>query len=208
MIFALTLTGSAVFAVNTGLLDLDQYNISLAPPVTMVQAQTTPVPTKQAAPTGSHFMRFPDDASFETGDTWVSKGKRYRLYGLQSCIRGTQVTISQGVKRDCGELNLIMAQALIRDTKPVCTSIRSLDERNDVVVCQTTTGNRGYDLATYMIAQGWGFAAVAGNGTFVVPAYRTAEETAGETRSGLWVYSDMPHPMSILYPQKSTAGHK
>lgn len=205
MIFALTLAGSAIFAVNTGLLDLDQYNISLAPPVTMVQAQTTPVPTKQA-PATSQFTPFPDDASFETGDTWVSKGKRFRLYGLQSCIRGTQVTISQGVKRDCGELNLIMAQALIRDTKPVCTSIRSLDEHNDVVICQTTAGNRGYDLATYMIAQGWGFAAVAGNGTFVVPAYRTAEETARETRSGFWAYSDMPHPLSVLYPQKSVPG--
>lgn len=207
MIFALTLVGSAIFAVNTGLLDLDQYNISLIPPVTMVQAQTTPVPTKQA-PATSQFTPFPDDASFETGDAWVSKAKRYRLYGLQSCIRGTQVTISYGVKRDCGELNLIIAQALIRDTKPVCKSIMSLDEHNDVVVCQTTAGNRGYDLATYMIAQGWGFAAVAGNGTFVVPAYRTAEETARETRSGLWAYSDMPHPLSILYQQQSAAGRQ
>ena len=201
MILGLTLTGSVIFAVNAFL---------AAPPTVWVQAQNdqaTKPPTQQP-PASSRLAPFPDDASFETGDTWVSKAKLYRLYGLQSCIRGTQVTISQGVKRDCGELNLIMAQALIRDTKPVCTSIRSLDEHNDVVVCQTTAGNRGYDLATYMIAQGWGFAAVAGNGTLVVPAYRTAEETARETRSGLWAYSDMPHPLSILYPQKSAAGQQ
>lgn len=205
MIFALILAGTAIFAVTTGLLDRDQYAIALAPGVTMVQAQAVPVPTKQASAT-SHFTPFPDDASFETGDTWVSRGKRFRLYGLQSCIRGTEVTISHGVKRDCGELNLIMVQAMIKDTKPVCKSIRSLDEHNEVVICQTTAGNRGYDLATYMIAQGWGFAAVAGNGTFVVPAYRTAEETARETRSGLWAHSDMPHPLTILYSQKPAAG--
>jgi endonuclease YncB( thermonuclease family) len=201
MILGLTLAGSVIFVVNT----------SLAPsPVVRVQAQNgqaAKLPIQQA-PASSQFAPFPDDASFYTGYTWVSKGKRYRLYGLQSCIRGTQVTISQGVKRDCGELNLIMAQALIRDTKPICTSIRSLDGHNDVVICQTTAGNRGYDLATYMIAQGWGFAAVAGNGTLVVPAYRTTEETARETRAGLWAYSDMPHPLGILYPEKSAAGQQ
>lgn len=196
MIFGLTMAGSMIIAVGT---------ILAPPPIMMVQAQDgqgTKLSTRRA-PVSSHFTSFPEDASFETGDTWVSKGKRYRLYGLQSCIRGTQVTISQGPKRDCGELNLIMAQALIRDTKPVCTSIRSLDEHNDVVICQTTAGNRGYDLATYMIAQGWGFAAVASNGTLVVPAYRTAEETARETRAGLWAFSDMPHPLGVLYLQKS-----
>lgn len=201
MIFGLTLAGSVIFAVNTSF---------APPPIVRVQGQNgqgEKLPIVQAA-ASSGFNPFPGDASFETGDTWVSKGRRYRLYGLQSCIRGTRVTISQGVRRDCGGLNLMMAQALIRDTKPVCTSIRSLDEHNDVVICQTTAGNRGYDLATYMIAQGWGFAAVAGDGTLVVPAYRTTEETARETRAGLWAYSDMPHPLGILYPQKSAAGQQ
>ncbi|MBY4611537.1 thermonuclease family protein [Rhizobium sp. 9T] len=150
---------------------------------------------------GTEFAPFPEHAQFETGDTWISGGRRYRLYGLQACLRGTSVTISPGVIRDCGELNLIMVQALIRDTKPVCTTIKDIDQNNAVVGCQTTTGKRRYDLATYMIAEGWGFAAVDTTGQLIVPGYRVAEESARSARVGLWAYSDMPHPVAILAGQ-------
>jgi len=152
---------------------------------------------------GTEFAPFPVQAQFETGDTWISGGRRYRLYGLQACLRGTSVTISPGVVRDCGELNLIVVQALIRDTKPVCTTIKDLDQNNAVVGCQTTTGKRRYDLATYMIAEGWGFAAVDTTGRLIVPGYRVAEESARAARAGLWAYSDMPHPVVILAGQGS-----
>ncbi|MBY5774844.1 thermonuclease family protein [Rhizobium leguminosarum] len=151
----------------------------------------------------TQFVAFPVEAQFETGDTWLSGGRRYRLYGLQTCLRGTPVTISPGVIRDCGELNLIMAQALIKDTKPVCTTIKDLDQNNAVVACQTTSGQRRYDLATYMIAEGWGFAAVDASGHLIVPGYRVAEESARSARAGLWAYSDMPHPVAILRGQGS-----
>jgi len=147
---------------------------------------------------GIEFAPFPGQAQFETGDTWISGGRRYRLYGLQACLRGTSITISPGVVRDCGELNLIMVQALIKDTKPVCTTIKDIDQNNAVVGCQTTTGKRRYDLATYMIAEGWGFAAVDTAGQLIVPGYRVAEESARSARAGLWGYSDMPHPVAIL----------
>lgn len=147
---------------------------------------------------GTQFAPFPEQAQFETGDTWISGGRRYRLYGLQACLRGTSVTITPGVVRDCGELNLVMVQALIRDTKPVCTTIKDIDQNNAVVGCQTTTGKRRYDLATYMIAEGWGFAAVDTTGHLVVPGYRVAEESARSSRAGLWAFSDMPHPVAIL----------
>ncbi|MFA1676869.1 thermonuclease family protein [Rhizobium mongolense] len=169
-----------------------------SPPVIQVQAQQDPPPQAQQAAPQQEFIAFPTTAQFETGDTWIADGRRYRLYGLQTCLRGTQVTLSQGVIRDCGELNLIMTQALIRDTKPVCTTVKDLDKNNAVVVCQTTTGQRGYDLATYMIAQGWGFAAVDGAGNLIVPGYRVAEEAARNARVGLWAYSDLPHPVSVL----------
>ncbi|WP_245294237.1 thermonuclease family protein [Rhizobium etli] len=152
---------------------------------------------------GTEFAPFPGQAQFETGDTWISGGRRYRLYGLQACLRGTSVTISPGVVRDCGELNLIMVQALIRDTEPVCTTIKDIDQNNAVVGCQTTTGKRRYDLATYMIAEGWGFAAVDTTGRLIVPGYRVAEESARSARAGLWAYSDMPHPVTILTGQGS-----
>lgn len=150
---------------------------------------------------GTAFVPFPEQAQFETGDTWISGGRRYRLYGLQACLRGTPVTISPGVVRDCGELNLLMFQAFIRDTKPICTTIKDIDQNNAVVGCQTTTGKRRYDLATYVIAEGWGFAAVDNSGHLIVPGYRVTEESARSARIGLWAYSDMPHPVAIL------AGH-
>jgi endonuclease YncB( thermonuclease family) len=147
------------------------------------------------------FVPFPAQTQFETGDTWISGGRRFRLYGLQTCLRGTSVTISPGVVRDCGELNLIMVQAMIKDTRPECTTIKDLDQNNAVVACQTTTGQRHYDLATYMIAEGWGFAAVDRTGHLIVPGYRLAEESARSARAGLWAYSDMPHPVAVLTGQ-------
>jgi endonuclease YncB( thermonuclease family) len=150
----------------------------------------------------ARFTPFPSTAQFETGDSWIADGKRYRLYGVQACLRGTSITIAGGVKRDCGELNLIMAQAIIRDSKPVCTTVHELDANNLLVVCQTTTGKTGYDLATFMIAQGWGFAATSGNGQLIVPGYRVAEEGAREARAGLWAYADLPHPVSVLIDQE------
>lgn len=164
-----------------------------------VQGHESELPTASSrSGDQSGFVPFPAEAQFESGDTWISGGRRYRLYGLQACLRGTYVTISPGVVRDCGELNLIMAQALIRDAKPVCTSIKEIDQNNAVAVCQTTTGRQRYDLATYMIAQGWGFAAVDNAGHLIVPGYRVAEENARSARAGLWAYPDMPHPVSVL----------
>ncbi|QPB24275.1 thermonuclease family protein [Rhizobium sp. 007] len=174
----------------------------LQPSIIPIQAHQSEIPAESGqGGDQSGFTPFPAEAQFETGDTWISGSRRYRLYGLQACLRGTAATISPGVVRDCGELNLIMAQALIRDARPVCTSIKEIDQNNAVAVCQTTTGRRRYDLATYMIAQGWGFAAVDNAGHLIVPGYRVAEESARSARAGLWAYSDMPHPVSILTQQ-------
>ncbi|MBO9135306.1 thermonuclease family protein [Rhizobium sp. L80/93] len=168
-------------------------------PITLVQAHGGGGLVEDSKIEGqTGFVPFPAQAQFETGDTWVSGGRRYRLYGLQTCLRGTSVTISPGAVRDCGQLNLIMAQAMIRDTRPVCTTIRNIDQNNAVVACQTTTGERRYDLATYMIAHGWGFAAIDDTGQLIVPGYRVAEESARSARAGLWAYSDMPHPIPVL----------
>ncbi|CDZ29954.1 thermonuclease family protein [Neorhizobium galegae] len=174
----------------------------VSPPVVPVQTSHAERPaTGDGARAPSQFLPFPAEAQFETGDTWISGGRRYRLYGLQACLRGTSITISGGAVRDCGELNVIMTQALIRDTRPVCTNIKDIDGNNAVVACQTTAGQHRYDLATYMIAQGWGFAAVDGAGHLIVPGYRVAEESARSVRAGLWAYSDLPDPVSILAQQ-------
>jgi len=209
--FLATITASGLyvgFYIMPGLFQERADATNLPAPVIRVQdAPATPPPSTPAEPNPkeTEFTPFPERAQFETGDTWIADGRRYRLYGLQTCLRGTNITLSQGVVRDCGELNLIMAQALIRDTKPVCTTVAELDANNAVVVCQTTTGERGYDLATYMIAQGWGFAAIDAAGQLVVPGYRVAEESARSARVGLWAYSDLPHPVSVLMSQRQNA---
>lgn len=174
-----------------------------SPPVVRAQASQAGFPAANDAAQlqSTAFVPFPSNAQFETGDSWISDSKRYRLYGLQACLRGTTVTLSAGASRDCGELNVIMMQALIRDTKPVCTNIQMIDQSNVVVACQTTAGAHRYDLATYIIAQGWGFAAVGSTGQLIVPGYRIAEESARTARAGLWAYPDMPHPVSVLMQQ-------
>lgn len=202
-----TITVSGFFAAMNIMPMLAQGDMTRTPsaPVVRVQASEQDLPaTGTRDDDQSTFRPFPSEAQFETGDTWISNGRRYRLYGLQSCLRGTNITVSAGVVRDCGELDLIMVQALIRDTRPVCATIKDLDQNNAVVACQTTTGQHRYDLATYMIAQGWGFAAVDGAGRLIVPGYRTAEEAARSARAGLWAYPDMPHPVSLLTQQART----
>lgn len=176
-----------------------RHALPLVLPVQASQAERAAAVEGDRAP--SEFVPFPAEAQFETGDTWVSGGRRYRLYGLQACLRGTSITLSGGVVRDCGELNVIMTQAMIRDARPVCTNMKDIDRNNLVVVCQTTAGQHRYDLATYLIAQGWGFAAVDGAGHLIVPGYRIAEKSARAAQAGLWAYPDMPHPVTILTQQ-------
>jgi endonuclease YncB( thermonuclease family) len=174
----------------------------LPPPVVPVQSLPADLSATETLAQGpSEFEAFPAQAQFETGDTWISGGRRYRLYGLQACLRGTDIAVSTATFRDCGELNVIMTQALITDTRPVCTILQQIDDNNAVVACQTTAGEHRYDLATYMIAKGWGFAAVDGTGQLIVPGYRVAEESARSARAGLWAYSDMPHPVAALMQQ-------
>ncbi|RUV08832.1 thermonuclease family protein, partial [Mesorhizobium sp. M5C.F.Ca.IN.020.32.2.1] len=43
-----------------------------------------------AAPAG--YFDLQPGVTLETGDTWVSDGLRYRLFGVQSCLRGTPYT--------------------------------------------------------------------------------------------------------------------
>lgn len=196
--------GIAIMPMLAGVESPQAKRVSSA--VVLAQASQVDHPATSAPePASSEFTPFPAEAQFETGDTWVSGGRRYRLYGLQACLRGTSITVSGSAVRDCGELNVIMVQALIRDTRPVCTNLQDIDRNNAVVACQTTTGEHRYDLATYLIAQGWGFAAVDDAGQLLVPGYRVAEEGARAARTGLWAYPDMPHPVSVLLQQAGAA---
>ena len=54
-------------------------------------AAQTPVAQSPHAK-NSPWHAIPADAVYETGDTWSAGDIRYRLYGVQSCLRGTSFT--------------------------------------------------------------------------------------------------------------------
>ncbi len=207
MMFVSTVFASGLYAsvYLSQLITVDAPHSSLknVPPFTPVQASRSDNAMRASAAFVPTSDPFPDTAQFETGDSWVSGGRRHRLYGIQSCLRGTRITGPDGIARDCGELNVVMTQAIIRDTKPACQDVKDIDRNNAVVVCQTTTGHHRYDLATYLIAKGWGFAAIDAQGQLIVPGYRIVEESARSARAGLWASSDLPHPVSVLQQQGS-----
>jgi hypothetical protein len=69
-------------------------------------------------------LDFPQSGfTFHTGDSWSANGQAFRLYGVQSCIRGTFFTNSAKARTDCGEVSLAYLAAIVRDAKPRCTAI-------------------------------------------------------------------------------------
>src|SRR5208283_5876172 len=48
----------------------------------------------------------PSGIEFQTGDTWTQGGHTFRLYAVQSCIRGTTFANAAGVNHDCGEASI------------------------------------------------------------------------------------------------------
>lgn len=149
----------------------------------------------------------PPGAQFLTGDTWTFSGETHRLYGLQSCIRGTQFTNATGARLDCGEASLSMLVALIRDLKPVCTTTGwRAETKTRFLTCVAqpkdgaAAGSR-IDLAIALISTGWAFAAVNPDGKAVHPAYMVAQAVAQKQRAGLWQFADLPDPNAVILRQ-------
>ncbi len=157
-----------------------------------------------AAPPG--YFDLAPGITLETGDTWTDGAKRYRIYGIQSCIRGTSYTDNGGQKQDCGDASLAVLAAFIKDTKPVCAPTAETPHLT-YVVCYATVGNRRLDLATIIVSQGFAFASLDQNGMPVFPAYAVAEQEARSRKAGLWQFSDVQHP-SILLSSRSKAQTK
>lgn len=152
----------------------------------------------------SPWFPVPAEAVYETGDAWTFGGKRYRLYGVQSCLRGTAFTNDKGVKRDCGEASLAMLVSLVRDLKPMCSAAANVDDGKTVLVFCFATMEQGrnkgsrIDLGTALVSLGYGFASIQFNGQPVYAPYLIAEAQAKNTKSGLWAYADMPDPNAII----------
>ncbi len=134
---------------------------------------------------------------FQTGDTWTQGGQTFRLYAVQSCIRGTTFTNAAGLKRDCGEASIGYFAALIRDAKLRCTALAQSGSVN-FAVCAAHIGGQTLDLGTILITQGFAFAATDPHGKPVNFQYAVAEGDAQNNRRGLWASPDLPHPSAIL----------
>ncbi|MEK1851947.1 MAG: thermonuclease family protein [Phyllobacterium sp.] len=148
-----------------------------------------------AAPAGYFDLTL--GARFETGDTWVLGAKRYRLYGLQSCLRGTSYTDKSGLKRDCGETSIAVLAAFIKDTGPVCALVVELSDLT-FVGCYALVGGQRLDLAMMMITEGYGFASLNSDGLPIYAPYAVAEQEAREAGKGLWQFKDVQHPAIFL----------
>jgi len=176
--------------------------MALAPASVHAQ-QPAPPNAENPNPQPSQARRLPvfeiplGGVQFETGDTWTQNGQTFRLYGVQSCIRGTTFTNGAGLKRDCGEASIAYLAALIKDTKPKCTA---LVQSPPVIfaVCAAHIGQQTLDLGTILVTQGFAFAATDPSGKPVNFQYAVAEGDAQKNKRGLWAASDLPHPSTIL----------
>ncbi len=147
------------------------------------------------------WFAFPPNAVFETGDTWVANGQRFRLYGVQSCLRGTFFTNAQGQRVDCGEAGVAMLASMVRDLKPVCTvSARSGDLAHIVCFANVTVQGQAtrLDLGTALITAGYAFAAINPDGRPVHEPYFVAQVAASQAKRGFHAFADTPDPNAIL----------
>ena len=146
----------------------------------------------------------PAGAVFTTGDTWTYAGETHRLYGVQSCLRGTAFTNAHGRKVDCGEASLTMLVSLIRDLKPVCSTTGWRAETKTrflVCVAQPKEGSAAgsrIDLGTALVSTGWAFAALNPDGKPVHAPYLVAQAVARKQRAGLWQFDDVPDPNDAI----------
>lgn len=160
--------------------------------------------TASAAAQSSPWVAIPENAVFDTGDSWTVGGQRFRLYGVQACLRATAFTNSAGQRRDCGEASLAMLVSLIRDYRPVCAPVlKGTTQGIRYVTCVIapkagqSAGSR-IDLGTALIALGFAFAALQPDGKPVHLPYFVAELDAKRARAGLRAFADLPEPGPII----------
>lgn len=140
----------------------------------------------------------PRDAIFETGDSFAHDGRRYRLFGVQACLRGTAFTNERGLRRDCGEVSLAGFAGLARELKVSCRAVGQAGAENVAIVCTGDVKGRALDLGIALISEGLAFASIDAQGAPAHMAYFLAEEEARKAKRGLWAYPDLPHPREML----------
>ena len=142
-------------------------------------------------------LSFPSGASFETGDTWAYEGRKFRLFGVQACLRGTIYRSPDGEELDCGMRSIASVAALFSTGSIGCQPVGRAKDDATFVVCAVEIDERTIDVGTALISSGAAFAAVFPSGAPVSAAYAVAESSAKESRSGLW-QGRFEHPVAHL----------
>lgn len=142
-------------------------------------------------------LAFARDVVIETGDTWLRGGQKYRLYGVQACIRGTGFTDPSGRSADCGEYSIASLAALFATETVACQPVGTARDSAAFVICAVRVDETDIDVGTALIASGAAFAAIHPSAAVVVPAYLVAELSAKEQHQGLWS-GRFEHPAEIL----------
>ena len=142
-------------------------------------------------------ISFPAAVSFETGDSWQYEGRKFRLFGVQACIRGTIYRASDGAESDCGMQSIASLAALFSTGSIGCQPVGRAKDDATFVVCAAQLDNTTVDVGTALISSGAAFAAVFPSGAPVSAAYAVAEKSARDSASGLWS-GTFAHPVSVL----------
>lgn len=148
-------------------------------------------------------MSFPAAVEFETGETWVHGGQRFRLFGVQACLRDTRYRLPGGEDGDCGLRSIGALAALFSTNTIACQPIGAAMDGATFVVCAAEVGGTTVDVGTALISSGFAFAAVRPSSAAVLPAYAVAEAVAKEDGSGLWT-GQFIHPGALLLRGKES----
>ena len=135
---------------------------------------------------------------YETGDSWSQQGRRYRLYGVQACIRGTAYVSASGAKGDCGAASVAMLAGLFENLLVNCTPVAPGPDGVNIVICAGVSNDRSLDIGGAMISAGFAFAAEKPDGAPVNLAYFASEIRARADHAGLWGAASFTHPVQML----------
>ncbi|MER9731841.1 thermonuclease family protein [Mesorhizobium sp. M0217] len=150
---------------------------SVSAPAQAQDAPDTAVPTPLAVSKSAQLL---------TGDTWRDGNRLFRLYGVQSCLRGTSAEEPNGNKIDCGNTSLAHLAALFDSAAVSCQPIGYALDKAVFVVCGAQLNGETIDVGTALIATGYAFAATTAKGKAVNENYLVAEINAKMKRAGLW----------------------
>jgi endonuclease YncB( thermonuclease family) len=112
------------------------------------------------------------------GDSLEIDGARIRLIGIDAPELGQSCRGADGVVFACGQAARDALQGFIAAQPVSCREIRADRYRRALARCSVG----GADLAAWMVSRGWAAAYAGRDGD----AWRATEDTARQTRAGLW----------------------